>query len=103
MHDDEQMNQDDDALTFEEVSEIHSEIQEQPKWRSIADKEMDYADGNQLEADVLKRMKAIGIPPAIEDMIGPTLLSVEGHELQTRTDWKVSDAGEPVVKKSQQS
>lgn len=95
MHDDEQMMQDEDALTFEEVSEINSEILEQPKWRTIADKEMDYADGNQLEADVLKRMKAIGIPPAVEDMIGPTLLSVEGHELQTRTDWKVSDSGEP--------
>lgn len=94
MHDDEQML-DDDALTFDEVSEIHAEIQEQPKWRSIADKEMDYADGNQLEADILRRMQSIGIPPAIEDMIGPTLLSVEGHELQTRTDWKVSDSGEP--------
>lgn len=94
MHDDEMM-QDEDAITLDEVQEITSEILEQPKWRSVADMEMDYADGNQLDADILKRMQAIGIPPAIEDMIGPTLLSVEGHELQTRTDWKVSDSGEP--------
>lgn len=86
--------QDDDALTLHELSEIQSEIEEQPKWRSIADKEMDYADGNQLESDLLMQMKRIGIPPAIEDVIGPTLLAVEGHELQTRTDWRVSDAGE---------
>ena len=95
MYNDDDAVLDEDALTFQEVFEIHSEIQEQPKWRTIADMEMDYADGNQIKADILRRMQDIGIPPAIEDMIGPTLLSVEGHELQTRTDWRVSDSGEP--------
>lgn len=84
----------DDLLTVDELTEIMCEIQEQPTWRSIADKEMDYADGNQLDSELLKRMQQIGIPPAIEDMIGPALLSVEGYELQTRTDWRVKANGD---------
>lgn len=85
---------DDDTLSLEELTEIMHEIEEQPHWRHIADKEMDYADGNQLETELLNRMKAIGIPPAVEDMIGPALQSVEGFELQTRTDWRVKANGD---------
>lgn len=98
MHDteiEEQTIVDPDALTVQELSEIQNEIEEQPHWRHIADKEMDYADGNQLDADLLVRMKSIGIPPAIEDQIGPALLSVQGFELKTRTDWRVTPNGEP--------
>ncbi|UJA04224.1 hypothetical protein F9230_07615 [Acinetobacter johnsonii] len=90
----EQANLDDDALTLDELTEIMYEIEEQPYWRNIADKEMDYADGNQLESELLNRMKQIGIPPAVEDMIGPALQSVEGFELQTRTDWRVKANGD---------
>lgn len=90
----EQANLDDDALTLDELNEIMHEIEEQPHWRHTADKEMDYADGNQLDTELLNRMKQIGIPPAVEDMIGPALQSVEGFELQTRTDWRVKANGE---------
>ncbi|MBJ7436692.1 MAG: hypothetical protein JHC54_13500, partial [Acinetobacter sp.] len=90
----EQANLDDDALTLDELTEIMYEIEEQPYWRNIADKEMDYAVGNQLESELLNRMKQIGIPPAVEDMIGPALQSVEGFELQTRTDWRVKANGD---------
>lgn len=90
----EQANHDDDALTLDEITEIMYEIEEQPYWRHTADKEMDYADGNQLETELLNRMKQIGIPPAVEDMIGPALQSVEGFELQTRTDWRVKANGD---------
>lgn len=90
----EQITQDPLALTLDEVIEIVEEIDEQPAWRAVADKEMDYADGNQLDTDLLREMKASGIPPAIEDLIGPTLLAIAGHELKTRTDWRVSPNGE---------
>jgi hypothetical protein len=56
-------------LNLHEVQEIHYEIEHQPLWRSTADKEMDYADGNQLESDLLKRMQEIGIPPAVENSL----------------------------------
>lgn len=85
---------DEDALTVEELSEIQAEIQEQPHWRHIADMEMDYSDGNQLDTDLMNRMMKAGIPPAIENMIGPALVSVQGFELETRTDWRVTPNGE---------
>lgn len=86
---------DEDALTVEELSDIQAEIQEQPQWRHIADMEMDYSDGNQLDTDLMNRMMKAGIPPAIENMIGPALVSVQGFELETRTDWRVTPNGEP--------
>lgn len=85
---------DEDTLTLEELSEIQAEIQEQPHWRHIADMEMDYSDGNQLDTDLMNRMMKAGIPPAIENMIGPALVSVQGFELETRTDWRVTPNGE---------
>lgn len=90
---------DPEAITLEAYHDILDEIEEQPAWRAIADKEMDYADGNQLDGDLLSRMASIGIPPAVEDMIGPVLLALQGFEADTRTDWRVTpnhdqDSGE---------
>jgi len=81
-------------LTLAEYREIIEEIKEQPVWRRTADKEMDYADGNQLDSELLDRQKALGIPPAVEDLIGPALLSIQGYEATIRTDWRVTPNGE---------
>jgi len=81
------------ALSLEEYTEFMEEIEEQPKWRSTADKEMDYADGNQLDSDLLRRQKELGIPPAVEDLIGPALLSIQGYEATVRTDFRVTAVG----------
>ena len=81
-------------LTLAEYREIIEEIKEQPLWRRTADKEMDYADGNQLDSELLDRQKALGIPPAVEDLIGPALLSIQGYEATIRTDWRVTPNGE---------
>ncbi len=91
------MNQttDDLALSLREYQELYDEIELQPRWRAIADKEMDYADGNQLDSDLLRRQAELGIPPAVEDMIGPTMLSLQGYESTTRTDWRVTPNGDP--------
>lgn len=83
------------AMTLEEYRQIIDEIDEQPDWRHIADKEMDYADGNQLDSELLRKQQELGIPPAIEDLIGPALLSIQGYEAATRTDWRVTPNGEP--------
>jgi hypothetical protein len=82
------------ALTLDEYSDIMREIEEQPNWRGTADKEMDYADGNQLASDLLQRQRALGIPPAVEDLVGPALLSIQGYETSTRTDWRVTPDGD---------
>jgi len=69
--------------------QFFDEIIQQPAWRSRADKEMDYYDGNQLNSEVLRRQQEIGMPPAIEPLIGTTIDSVLGLETKTRTDWRV--------------
>jgi hypothetical protein len=92
--DDKDDMQDDLALTLEEYAEYMMEIEQQPRWRHTADKEMEYADGKQLGSDLLERQRALGIPPAIENLVGPALLSVQGYEATTRTDWRVTPNGE---------
>lgn len=89
-----EQSKDELALVLDEYAEIMHEIEEQPKWRSTADKEMDYADGNQLDSELLARQRALGIPPAVENLIGPALLSIRGYESATRTDWRVTPDGE---------
>lgn len=92
-HDD-QHAADAQAMGLLEYTEILQEIETQPPWRSTADREMDFADGNQLDSDLLARQKAQGIPPAVEDLIGPAIRSLAGYEASTRTDWRVTpDAG----------
>jgi len=85
----------DDPISQHEYAAIFSEIEEQPYWRHVADKEMDYADGNQLDGELLRAQAERGIPPAIEDLIGPALLSIQGYEATTRTDWRVTPNGDP--------
>ena len=36
----------------------------------------------------------VGIPPAIEDLISPTLLAIQGYESTVRTDWRVTPDGD---------
>lgn len=85
----------DQPLTPDEYREISDEIAEQPEWRETADREMDYADGNQLDGDLLAEMRELGYPPAIENVIGPTLESIRGYQAVSRTDWRVTASGEP--------
>lgn len=76
-------------LTLEEFTQFLTEVRDQPPWRSKADKEADYCDGNQLDSEILARMRELGIPPAVEPLMGPTLDSVLGLEIRNRGDWKV--------------
>lgn len=80
---------DQDALTLAQFTQYVQEINNQPPWRSVADREMDYYDGNQLDAEILQKQAAIGMPPAIEPLIGPAIDAVLGFEAKTRTDWRV--------------
>lgn len=76
-------------LSLSEFTDWLNELQEQPRWRMNADKEADYADGNQLDSEVMNRAAELGLPPAIEPLVGPTIDSVLGLEAKTRKDWRV--------------
>ncbi len=84
------------ALSVAEYREIHEEIDNQPRdWRPVADREMDYAEGNQLKTELLEAQKKLGIPPSMENLIGAALEGIRGHEEATRTDWRVTANGQP--------
>lgn len=84
-----------EPMNLQEYTDILEEIENQPReWRLTADREMDYADGNQLETELLAAQKKLGIPPAMEDMIGPTLEAIRGYEVSVRTDWRVTPNGQ---------
>ena len=76
-------------ITFNEFTSYFNEILNQPNWRVRADKEMDYKDGNQLDSAILAKMAEIGMPPAVEPLIGLTIESIMGAEAKKRTDWRV--------------
>lgn len=83
-------------LSLAEYTDILEEIENQPKaWRRQADKEMDYADGNQLKTELLRAQQALGIPPSMENLIGAALEGIRGYEEATRTDWRVTPNGQP--------
>ncbi len=84
---------DDLSMQLPEYTYIVREIELQPKWRARADKEADYADGNQLDSDLLRKMQEIGIPPAVEDQIGPALRAIQGYEAASRSDFRVTPNG----------
>ena len=86
----------DGALTVNEYRDIHDEIDNQPReWRAVADKEMDYAEGNQLRTELLEAQRALGIPPSMENLIGAALEGIRGYEEANRTDWRVTANGQP--------
>lgn len=85
----------DAPLSVSEWEEICREALNQQPWRAQSDKEADYANGNQLDSDLLRRQRAAGIPPAKENIIGPAIAAVCGYEKKTRTDWRVTPDGDP--------
>ena len=81
--------EDKDAITLAKFTSAIVEIEQQPAWRGKADREMDYCDGNQLDSEILRAQAEIGMPPAIENVIGPAIAAVTGMEVKMRKDWRV--------------
>jgi hypothetical protein len=73
-----------------EFANIFMELQEQPAWRTTADIEADYYDGNQLDSETLAAMRELGMAPIIENLTSPTIDAVLGLEAKTRLDWKIA-------------
>lgn len=75
------------GITLNEFASIVREANSQAPWRIDADKAADYADGNQLHSDLLRKQEAFGIPPAKENIITPVINAVCGYEAKTRRDF----------------
>jgi hypothetical protein len=88
-------------VTHDQFQDILNEIEDQAAWRRRADQEADYEDGNQLDSELLKNQREIGIPSAVENQIFPLLEDIRSVEVKNRTDWKVTaehPGGEDVAK-----
>ena len=81
-------------LAADTFARILSETFEQPAWRSVADQEADYYDGNQLDSDALTKLQELGIAPAVENLIAPAIDDILGMEAKNRTDFKVIPGGD---------
>jgi len=67
---------------------ILQEIENQPAWRTQADKEADYIDGNQLDNEKLQDQVSKGIAPLIENVMGRVVNDIRGIEAKNHTDLK---------------
>lgn len=79
----------DGGLKRHEVMRFLSDIQYEPQWRAAADRDVDYYDGKQLDAKVLARFEARGIPPLIINLVQATINSILGLEAKMRSDAEV--------------
>lgn len=88
-------NQEPDYLSVEKLERWLDEIRNQPRWRLVADKENDYYDGNQIDAETMDLMEERGQAPIIDNQIQPTINAILGMQAKNRVDTKVApEAGE---------
>jgi hypothetical protein len=76
-------------LSREKLESFLLDIRDEPEWRTEANREMDYYDGNQLDSETLRLMAERGMAPLIRNLIGPTVDVVLGMEAKNKRDWKV--------------
>lgn len=79
-----------DGLRPSQFRTFLEECRWQPSWRNMADKCVDYYDGNQLDQDTLDALDRKGMGPLIRNITGPLVNVVLGMEAKTRADWRVS-------------
>lgn len=87
----------DNGMRLFDLERMLFEIRNQPPFRLQMDKEADYYDGNQLDAETLWAMEERGQAPLITNLIKPTIDVVLGMEAKTRTDWKVRPEGDKMA------
>lgn len=89
------------GMSETELASLLSDLRNEVQWRRESDIDCDYFDHRQLSAEQLAQLEEWGLPPAMADIIHPSISAVLGIQAQTRTDWQVDfgdDASEPVAK-----
>lgn len=84
----------DGGMDLHALENLLADIQNQPEWRSSADKCAAYHDGKQLDGQRLADMEETGEPKTIVNLIQRTVNGALGNEAKVRLDWKANaDAG----------
>ena len=76
----------DGSYTPEQLWRFMWDLRFEPGWRREAEIDNAFYDGDQLKMPTLQRMKELGIPPIIVNMMAPAIDSVAGWEVITRAD-----------------
>lgn len=79
----------DGSLSREQLWRFMWEMRLEPEWRKEAEVAMSFYDGDQIDREVLMRMKALGMAPIVINMTAPAIDAVAGWEVITRADLKV--------------
>ena len=64
------------------------DIRYEPDWRREAEVDAAFYDGDQLKVETLERMKALGIPPIVVNMVAPIVDGITGFEALARSNLK---------------
>lgn len=78
------------TFTTKQLGDLMGDINAQPDWRTPANKCCDYYDGEQLPAKVKEKLKKLGQPALVYNLIKPTVNGVLGLEARTRVDMMIS-------------
>lgn len=84
----------DGSYSKAQLQRFLTDIRFEPAWRRDAEVESAYYDNDQLEAETIRRLKEIGIPPVIVNMAAATIDSVSGLEVLTRASLRVVEETE---------
>jgi hypothetical protein len=82
-----------DGLTVGQLEEYLSDMKTAPSWRTRADIECDYYDGNQHSAEDIQKLADRNLPVVTVNLVAPTIDLIIGMEARTRTDWVVKRDG----------
>ncbi|WP_173636211.1 portal protein [Paramixta manurensis] len=78
-----------DRFSLDQLLDITADINDQPDWRTTANKACAYYDGDQLPPELVAKLKERGQPLTMHNLIAPTIDGVLGMEAKTRTDLMV--------------
>lgn len=84
---------DKDAMSLVELERFLDEMAHAPAWRTRADVEADFYDGNQHSPEDIAIAQQRGLPIVTVNLIAPTINLVLGMEARTRTNWIVKSDG----------
>lgn len=78
-----------DGMALHDLERLLQDIENQPDWRSGADKAAAYMDGKQLSAERMAQLQDTGEPATVVNLIARTVNGALGNEAKVRLDWRV--------------
>lgn len=81
------------GMDTSDLQDLLQDIENQPDWRTKADKCAAYYDGKQMSGALMERMAKTGEPMTVVNLIGRTVNGALGNEAKSRLDWKASADG----------